>query len=136
MNVLELRKIIIVGFSVDAPDGPPLLGPNGLPIVLAAEYPVKLRVAFWIPMPAPHKRSEGKSEVIDPRAFELQALRDGAIEEHVQEFDFPKQPSLDEARARLMPVWEGLTAHSLGILPNGAPQDRGTKPVIQFTQSD
>ena len=132
MNPLELRKIVLIGFNVDAPDGPPLLGADGLPALLQPGE-MTMRVAFWIPMPRPFKRSPGKSEVIDARSFELQALRDGAIEEHVQEFIFEKQPTLEEARARLMPVWEGLTAQSLGQRPNGVPVDRSGRLSLQFS---
>lgn len=74
----------------------------------------------------------GYTLVAEPFPFELQALRDGAIAEQIQDFTFPRQPSLEEMRAHLMPHWERRTLASLGYLPNAAPQDHTTKPVIQF----
>jgi hypothetical protein len=78
------------------------------------------------------EQPRGYTLVAAPLAFELQALRDGAIAEQIQDFTFPRQPSIDEMRAHLMPHWERRTLASLGYLPNQAPQDRATKPVIQF----
>lgn len=132
MNTLELRKIVVVGYRFDCPDGAPLLGADGLPID-PRKHPIKIRVAFWVPAKPPFQRCAGATAVIDARTFEVQALRDGAMEEVVEEFTFPEQPSVEEMRRRLMPVWEGLTVESLGIVPNGAPQDHKPKPVIQFT---
>jgi hypothetical protein len=125
MNTLELRKIVQVGSS----EGPiaALVGsanPGG---------PVTLRFAFWLPARRPYQRCAGDTVVPNVFDFEAQALRDGAIVEHVQEFTFPEQPSLDEMRRRLVPVWEGLTVDSLGVLPNGAPQDNKPKLAVQFT---
>lgn len=131
MNPLELRKIIVIGS--DAPADFTVLAANGLP-ASALKRPVTLRVAFWLPKPKPYQRTAaGTTQVLDARPFEIQALKDGAIEEHVQDFTFPEQPSLDEMRRRLMPVWEGLTVESLGVLPNGAPEDHAPKLKIQFT---
>src|ERR1700744_1081666 len=114
MNPLELRKII--GIGSDAPAESALLGRDGMPL-RPLKRPVTLRVAFWIPMPPPYQRTAGESQVLEAMPFEIQALQDGAIEEHVQDFPFPEQPSLDEMRRRLMPVWEGLTAANLGAAP-------------------
>lgn len=130
MNPLELRKIILIGYSVDA--DAPVLNRDGLPATLL-ERPMRIRFAFWVPAPRPYKRCAGHTETIGARPLELQALRDGAIEESIHEFDFPAQPSLDEMRRRLMPVWEALALDSLGFVPNGAPQDRKPKLTLQFT---
>lgn len=132
MNPLELRKIILIGYRFDCPDGAPLLDRDGLPID-PRKHPVKMRVAFWIPTKPPYQRGSGYTQVIEARPFEIQALKDGAIEEHVQEFTFEEQPSLDVMRARLMPVWEALTVESLGVLPNAAPVDLKPKLAVQFS---
>jgi hypothetical protein len=130
MNPLELRKIILVGSS----EGPiAALAWTATGAAGVAGHPVTLRIAFWLPAPRPYKRCAGSTEVPSPFDFEVQALKDGAIIEHVQEFEFPEQPSFEEMRRRLMPVWEGLTVESLGVLPNGAPEDHAPKFQIQFT---
>lgn len=132
MNTLELRKIIVIGMRADCPEGAPLVDRDGLPA-----SPMKtacvMRVAFWVPMKPPFQRCAGGSEVINAYPHELQAIKDGAIEEVVTELNFEEQPSLDEMRRRLMPVWEGLTVESLGVLPNGAPEDHKPKLAMQFT---
>jgi hypothetical protein len=130
MNPLELRKVIVVGAS--AAGSVALVDRDGLPAD-PLKSPMVLRVAFWVPARPPHRRCAGATEVIDAKPFELQALKDGAIVEQVHELEFPEQPTVDEMRRRLMPVWEGLTVDSLGVLPNGAPEDHATKPFIQFT---
>lgn len=132
MNPLELRKIIVIGMRADCPEGAPLLDRDGLPAT-ALKTAVVIRVAFWIPAKRPYQRCAGDTQTICARPFELQALKDGAIEEVVEDFAFPEQPSVDEMRRRLMPVWEGLTAERLGVLPNGAPEDHKPKLAIQFT---
>src|ERR1700744_3996624 len=130
MNPLELRKII--GIGSDAPAESALLGRDGMPL-RPVKRAVTMRVAFWIPMPAPYQRTAGESQVLETMPFEIQALKEGAIEEHVQDFTFPKQPSKDEMLRRLMPVWEGLTAANLDAAPNGAPVARDTKQALQFS---
>jgi len=81
------------------------------------------------------EKPAGYTLVADARPFELQALRDGAIEEQIQDFTFPRQPSLDELRAHLMPHWEQRTLASLGYLPSRPPQDHDPKPLLQFASS-
>jgi hypothetical protein len=132
VNPFEFRKIIQVGYRFDQPDSPPLLAANGLPSTpVEVEYTAS--IVFWVPARPPFQRCEGKSVVFDARPFELAALRDGAIVEHAQDFTFPKQPSDAEMRFRLKAVWDALVVDSLGVLPNGAPEDHKTKPSIQFT---
>jgi hypothetical protein len=70
--------------------------------------------------------------VASPLQFELDALRDGAIEEQVQDFTFPRQPSVEEMRLHLMPHWERRTLASLGYLPNRPLEDHKPKPVIIY----
>ena len=132
MNTLELRKIVLIGCRFDCPEGAPLLDRDGLPAD-PRKHPVILRIVFWIPAKQPHRRCAGTTEVINALPFEVQALRDGAIVEHVQDFEFPEQPSVAEMRRRLMPVWEGLTLEALGFVPNGAPLDDKPKLAMQFT---
>lgn len=132
MNPLELRKIIQVGYRFAQPDSPPLLAANGLP-ASPVDVPYAASIVFWVPAKPPFQRCDGKTLVFDPRPFELEALREGAIVEHAQDFTFPRQPSDAEMIFRLRAVWEALTLDSLGVLPNGAPEDRTTKPTIQFT---
>lgn len=132
MHPLELRKVIQVGYRFARPDGPPLLAANGLPVdSVDREYTAS--IVFWVPAKPPFQRCEGKSVVFDARPFELDALRAGAIVEHAQDFTFPRQPSDAEMAFRLKAVWDALALDSLGVLPNGAPEDHTTKPTIQFT---
>lgn len=131
MNPLELRKIIVVGTRFDCPDGAPLLGADGLP-ASPLKHPIKMRVVFWVPVKPPFQRGDGRTQTICARPFEIQALKDGAIEEVVEDFTFPEQPSIEEMRRRLMPVWEGLAVDSLGVLPNGAPRDDKPNLAVQF----
>lgn len=132
MNPLELRKIVQVGYRFDNDGLPPLLDANGLPAKLQ-EARWWGTFAFWIPAPKPFQRCSGATKVVDARPFEVQALKDGAIIEHVQEFEFPKQPELTALRGILLPVWDALTAHSLGFVPNAPPIDRSEKMTIEFT---
>lgn len=54
---LELRKIVVVGYSYDAPEGAPVLDRDGLPLA-AVRCPVRMRIAFWVPQPAPYQRRD------------------------------------------------------------------------------
>lgn len=182
---LELRKILLIGYAFDAPDGAVMLHGDGLPM-RPVECPIRLRIAFWVPQPEPFRRrdvgtfqdylkhvvrernvaagvfvdldkepsatvaeyiqrhalhdhlmSTGEqlhsyTLVASPTAYELQALRDGVIAEQIQDCTFPKQPTMEQLRAALMPHWEQRTVASLGYLPNGAPQDHKPKPVIIY----
>jgi hypothetical protein len=129
---LELRKIIQVGYRFENPDSPPVLDAQGLPATPVTQ-PYTATIAFWIPGKAPFQRCAGETKVFEAREFERQALRDGAIVEHLQEFTFPVQPSVEEMRRRLMPVWEALTQDRLGFVPNQAPVDLKPKLAMQFT---
>jgi len=131
-KTLEYRKIILIGYFVDAPKGPPLLNREGLP-ASQHEQPGRLKIAFWIPGKFPFQRCAGATEVVNVFPFEKQALRDGAIFEHVQEFPFERMPTIEEMRCRLMPVWEALVVQHLGHLPNAPPRDMKPKLSIQFT---
>jgi hypothetical protein len=64
---------------------------------------------------------------------ELQALRDGVLEEQVQDFTFPRQPSLEQMRSLLMPHWEQRVNAALGHVPNQAPIDLKPKPTLIYT---
>ncbi|HKY40763.1 MAG TPA: hypothetical protein VJN18_32735 [Polyangiaceae bacterium] len=186
-NPLELRKILLVGYQLDAPLGAPMLHGDGTPMGLR-ECPVRMRIAFWVPQAQPYRRREigtladflhhlasrrpqaaatvlaspaapldgnqgtliaymqrhqidlmqladaphAFTLVADPRPFELEALRDGAIVEQVQDFTFPRWPSLEEQRRLLMPHWEQRTLASLGYLPHRAPEDHQPKPTIIY----
>lgn len=132
MNPLEVRKIIQVGYRFAQPDSPPVLDAQGLPAT-PVDVPYTASIVFWVPAKPPFKRTAGKTAVFDPRPFELAALRDGAIVEHAQDFTFPRQPPNAEMAFRLKVVWDALVLDSLGVLPNGAPEDHKTKPTIQFT---
>lgn len=130
MNPLELRKIIQIGYRFDQLEAAPLLGADGRNL-----EPVSQRYwgtfAFWVPAPQPFKRGKGVTMVPTVLPHELQALRDGAIIEHVQEFEFPKEPPAWLLKQGLMKVWEALAVHSIGVF-QGAPQDHTTKPIFQF----
>jgi hypothetical protein len=132
VKTLEFRKIIQVGYRFAKPVCPPVLDAKGLPST-PVEQEYIASIVFWIPAKPPYQRCDGKTVVFDPRPHEVQALRDGALLEHAQDFTFPRQPTVDEMARRLMPVWEALTKDSLGFLPNGAPEDHTTKSTIQFT---
>jgi len=172
---LELRKIVVVGYSLDAPDGAPLLDGEGMP-VRRHEHPVLMRVAFWVPQAAPFRRrpmrttleylrscpdeAAGKplelvgsftaldyahlmrepasvtrdyTLVLDASPFELQALRDGRIEEQIADFTFSRQPEHHERRALLLPHWERRTVLSLGVLPNALPLATKANPGFMLT---
>lgn len=49
------RRIVLVGMSFDAPEGAPMLHPDGVPMRLV-ECPVVTRIAFWVPQRAPYRR--------------------------------------------------------------------------------
>lgn len=132
MNPLELRKIIQVGYRFDKPETAPVLDSRGLPVT-DVETPYTVTIAFWIPAREPYVRCSGSSKVIDVYPHERQALKDGAIFEHVQDFTFPKQPPEEKLRGIFMPIWTALTQDSLGYLPNAPPQDHSGKVAIQFT---
>ena len=133
MNPLELRKIIQIGYRFDKPEAPPILDREGLPAEPVKEA-FTATIAFWIPAPKPFQRCAGDTKVAGAYAHELQALQDGVIVEHVQDFTFPNgQPSMAEMRHRLLAVWEGLTAENLGVAFNNVPLDSSTRPIFQLT---
>ena len=147
-KVVEFRKIVVVGCRFDAPDGAPLLDRDGLP-ASPLEYPVVLRVAMWIPQKQPFQRRgirknpsppsrnelqdplEGYTIVNDALGFELQALNDGALLEEVYDFNYPKQPSVEQLRKDLMPIWEKRTLETLGVV-NAPPVDKIPNPTLEF----
>jgi len=132
MNPLELRKIILVGYRCEQPDVV-VLDSRGM-LVERTKAPWSATFAFWIPAPQPHKRCSGFTRVEQPAKHELEALRDGAIIEHVQEFTFPEgEPERELLKRGLLGIWEGLTADSLGLEFNNIPLDGSTKPIFQFT---
>lgn len=133
MDPIAFRKIIITGMRFDAPEGAPLLDAQGLP-ANPLEYPIVMQITFWVPKPQPYQRCEGASIVRDAKPFELQGLRDGAIEEQVFEFNFPKQPSLLELKAQMDPFWDRLCAESLALASPliNTPRDNDPKPAIIF----
>jgi hypothetical protein len=98
VKTLEYRKIIQVGYRFAQPDSPPVLDAKGLPST-PVEQEYVASIVFWIPAKQPFQRSEGKTVVFDPRPFELEALRDGALLEHAQDFTFPRQPPSTRWRA-------------------------------------
>lgn len=114
-QALKFRKIVMVGLMPDLPDVN-LRDAKGVPLVLPAVFPVKVRAAFWIPQRPPYRRSEGRTEVADVKPFEREALRAGVLAEEVHEFQFPEMPSVEEIRRRLLPVWEGLVRATVGAL--------------------
>ncbi len=54
---LEIRKILIVGYAFDAPEGAVMLHGDGLPM-RPVECPIRMRIAFWVPQPEPFQRRE------------------------------------------------------------------------------
>lgn len=136
MSPLELRKIVVIGIAFVAPDGAPLLDGDGLPAD-PLKHPVKIRVAFWVPQKQPFQRCSGATSVaVGALPFEVQALKDGAIVEQVQDFAFPRQPSIEEMRRALMPHWERLTLASLGVVPNAPKVDKAPKLGVLFNISN
>ncbi len=131
MNPLELRKILLIGYRFDFDGNKPLLDARGMPT-----EPVSSKwwgtFAFWIPARSPFQRCDGETKATQALPHERQALRDGAIIEHVQEFEFAQQPGFEEMRARMMAVWEVLTEQELGFVPNAAPRDSSERLVIQY----
>ncbi len=60
----------------------------------------------------------GYTMVADANDRELQALRDGAIEEQLQDFTFTRQPTMNELRDATRPHWELRTLRATGAVPN------------------
>lgn len=131
MNPFEFRKIILYGYSFDAPVGAPLLDGDGLP-VKPLEHPVCFSAALWIPQRMPYQRGPRQSKTHAPQPFELDALEAGVIKEELMDFTFPRQPSPAEFARFLMPYWERLTVKALGHLPNKPPEDKDPKPRLVF----
>jgi hypothetical protein len=150
MNPFEFRKTILIGLAFAAPDLPPLIGADGLPLTPIPGQ-VVVRVAFWIPQAQPYQRRgvrihpnatvsdrlsdplEGCTLVWDTKPFELQAMRDGALVEEIYDFQYPQQPTIEQLRNDVHPIWEKRTLETLGYLPNGAPIDRDPKLGVIFT---
>lgn len=150
MNPLELRKTILVGLQFASSETPPLIDPDGLPVVPIAGN-VVARVVLWVPQKAPYQRRgvavspgadvrdklcdplEGFTLVHDVRPFELQALKDGAIAEEVYDFQYPRQPTIAELRSDVHPAWEKRTLETIGYLPNRPPIDNDPKLGVLFT---
>jgi hypothetical protein len=129
VNPLELRKVLIVGCRFDAPDGAPMLDKDGLPLGLL-DCPMHYQIAFWIPAPrGKFKRTDGATKAKGAYPWEVQALRDGAIVEQVIEVTFDRQPTPDEMRRCLVPIWEELTVQRGGYI-NGVPIDKDPKPLL------
>lgn len=79
---------------------------------------VSWRVAFWVPLPPGHRKRtrdpRRKSVVPDAQPFELEALRDGVIEEVVMDVDLPADTP-ERFRDRILSEgWERLARHRLG----------------------
>ena len=55
--LLEFRKILVVGYTFDTPEGAPLLDGDGLPLA-PVQHPIRFRVAFWIPQAPPFRRRD------------------------------------------------------------------------------
>lgn len=183
----EFRKILIVGYAFDAPDGAVMLHADGLPM-RPVGCPIRIRIAFWVPQREPFQRravgtfdeylrhivrerqaaaglapaltdedakltsaayvrKHGLHEhlmqtaeqlhaytmVAAPTMYELQALRDGVIVEQVQDFTFPRQPSLPDLRRLLWPHWEQRVHAAIGSVPLLPPKDFAPKPTILYT---
>jgi hypothetical protein len=80
---------------------------------------VAWRLAFWIPLPPGHKKrtkdEARKSAVPDASPAELQAIRDGVLQEIHMEVDLPADTP-EHFRDRLfMQAWENLALHRAGI---------------------
>lgn len=118
MNRFEFRKIIQVGCREAA-------GPDGVVRWLAT-------FAFWLPAKTP-RRCAGESHVTGVLPFEREALAAGLITEWCHEFEFPFQPTTDQLRAGLLPIWEALVSHELGMPPLHAPVDRSERVALEFS---
>ena len=82
------------------------------------------------------EKPAGYTLVAHPTDFELEALRAGVIEEQIQDFSFDRMPTPEEMRAHTFPHWEVRTLAAFGSLPNQAPTDSTTRPLIEFTGRD
>jgi len=131
MRALEFRKVFIFDMRFDAGDGMPVLDAQGYPVTLR-DCPTLVRVGFWIPQPAPYRRRDGVTEVLNATQEELQALSDGVIEEQTHWFRFDRMPTQEETRKPLLEEWERRTLASLGFLPNKPPEDHDAKARIAF----
>jgi hypothetical protein len=126
---LHLRKVMIVRDPLgEQKSVKNALAPFGSSSPLHGK--VSWRVAFWVPLPPGHaKRTRNvnrRSIVPDVRDFELDAIRDGAIEEVVLEVDLAADTP-DHFRERIMlEAWERLAKHRLG----GVSPVRPEAPVI------
>lgn len=134
MNPLELRKIVQIGYRFEQPVGaaPVILGGDGRNLE-PAQQRYWGTYAFWLPAPKPFQRCAGETKVVGAFKHELEALRDGAIVEHVQEFEFESEPTIPEMARRLLPVWEALATENLGVPISNVPIDTTTRPTIVLT---
>jgi len=131
---LELRKIVQVGYRFDSPEGhKPVLNHLGLPTSKLSGQKYWATVVFWLPAPKPHKPGPGAGLVPNVYPHEREALRAGVLVEHVQEFEFPEEPSAAELRRRLLPVWEALAMNELGSQFHGVPLDSTTPMSLQLS---
>lgn len=78
---------------------------------------ISYKCVFWVPLPPGHPKrtrdASRKSVVPDVRDFELEAIRDGVVEEVVMNAPF-KSDIADDLRDRMMvEAWENLTRHRL-----------------------
>jgi hypothetical protein len=135
--MLALRDIIMIDVGMgEQPEGVAALARLGSrsPLHGMDSY----RVAFWVPLPPGHPkatRDVTRSSVVpDVSPLELQAIRDGAVEEVVLEWSCEKAAP-QEWRARAMKAaWWNLARHRAGgkttrqaaapviALPNGSPR--------------
>jgi hypothetical protein len=75
---------------------------------------------------------EGYTFVRDTTRQERQALNDGVIVEQLQDFTFPRQPTLAEMRQHMYPHWELRTLHATGAVPNAPPVERQPRVFVGF----
>jgi hypothetical protein len=131
------RKIIRIGYRYENVDGgQTVLDARGEPIgVISNRYWATF--VFWLPAAKPYVKCSGETKVLDVLPHELQALKDGEIEEYVQEFEFPNGKPPDSAlREGLMPVWSELTRQNLGYLPADLTMDTSGRAAVRFTAID
>lgn len=117
---LHLRKVMIVRDPMgDQASVLNALAPLGSRSPLHGK--VSWRVAFWVPLPPGHKKRTRdparRSIVPDVQGFELEAIRDGAIEEVVLEVDLAADTPEHFRDRILLEGWDRLVKSRMGVVP-------------------
>jgi len=119
VDVSKLRRVMTIGIGmVDQPGCQDPLKRAGLG---TEERLAHYRCIFWVPRrPGTWVRNDTRKSVVpDAWPHELEALRDGAIEEVELEVGFPHDLPEELRDKALVQAWENLAKSRLGYVPGG-----------------